>query len=570
MPDAAVAHQAVDVVAGALDEVAVVRDDHERPGPRVEQVLERREGVDVEVVGRLVQDEHVGLLHQEAHELQPAALAAGQVLDQRAGAGAAEAEALAELSGGQLEAVAGGRAAADLLEGLEHAQVAGDLDGVLRQLRQPDGRAALDLARRRHRRAAEDVDERRLAGAVDADERVAVARAEAPGGVVEQDLVAVGHRDVLDVDDLAAEAAGGEAQQLDAVARRGLVRDQLVGGVDPELRLRRPGGRTPPQPRELLAQELPAPCVLGGLLAVALRTRQHVGRVAALVLVDGAVDDLPRGGADGVEEPPVVGDDDHRAAPLREEPGEPGHALDVEVVRRLVEQQQVGGVQQQLRQGDAAALAARERPDDGVEALGEAPQLDAAEQALQDGAERLVARPLVVGAVPDQLLADRLLGVQGVALADERQVEVADAGNGAGVGLLEPGDEAHECRLAVAVAPDDADAVAGLDAEGDVGQDAAAGVALVDRLEVDEVLRGGSHRRGILPGRRVRPPPGRVRATAPPHADRRPTASGSPLGPLRATAVLGRRVGPVGHRGPRRRAQPGAAPVATGRAGSRL
>jgi len=42
-------------VADALDEVAVVRHDHERSGPRVEQVLERGERVDVQVVRRLVE-----------------------------------------------------------------------------------------------------------------------------------------------------------------------------------------------------------------------------------------------------------------------------------------------------------------------------------------------------------------------------------------------------------------------------------------------------------------------------------------------------------------------------------
>ena len=92
--DLAVAGERVDVVAHALDEVAVVADDDERAGPGVEQVLERGQGVDVEVVGRLVEQQDVGLAHQQAHQLQAPALAAGEVLDQRAGLLAAEAEAL--------------------------------------------------------------------------------------------------------------------------------------------------------------------------------------------------------------------------------------------------------------------------------------------------------------------------------------------------------------------------------------------------------------------------------------------------------------------------------------------
>jgi hypothetical protein len=49
-----------------------------------------------------------------------------------------------------------------------------------------------------------------------------------------------------------------------------------------------------------------------------------------------------------------------------QEPLEPGHRLGVEVVGGLVEQQQVGGRQQEPAQGHAAALAAREGADVGI------------------------------------------------------------------------------------------------------------------------------------------------------------------------------------------------------------
>ena len=67
-----------------------------------------------------------------------------------------------------------------------------------------------------------------------------------------------------------------------------------------------------------------------------------------------------------VEEVAVVGDRDDGAAIVGEEPLEPGHRLGVEVVRRLVEQQQVGRLQQQPAERDATALAARERADLGL------------------------------------------------------------------------------------------------------------------------------------------------------------------------------------------------------------
>jgi hypothetical protein len=57
-----------------------------------------------------------------------------------------------------------------------------------------------------------------------------------------------------------------------------------------------------------------------------------------------------------------VGDGDDRALVLGEVLLEPGDRLGVEVVGRLVEQQQVGLGEQQPAERDAAALAAGERP----------------------------------------------------------------------------------------------------------------------------------------------------------------------------------------------------------------
>ena len=75
----AVADQREHVVADPLDEVAVVADHDQRARPAVEQVLERGQRVDVEVVGRLVEQQDVGLGQQQPQQLQPPPLAAGQV-----------------------------------------------------------------------------------------------------------------------------------------------------------------------------------------------------------------------------------------------------------------------------------------------------------------------------------------------------------------------------------------------------------------------------------------------------------------------------------------------------------
>ena len=96
---------------------------------------------------------------------------------------------------------------------------------------------------------------------------------------------------------------------------------------------------------------------------------------------------------DVVEEVAVVGDRDDGAGVVLQEPLEPLDALGIEVVGRLVEQQQVGPRQQQAAQRDAAALAARERGDVGV--VGRAAQrvhrdLDVALEAPRVGRRDLV------------------------------------------------------------------------------------------------------------------------------------------------------------------------------------
>ena len=219
--------------------------------------------------------------------------------------------------------------------------------------------------------AGDRAQQRRLAGAVDPDDAGALARRQAPGDVVEQHPVADSDARVEQVDDVLAEPGRREPHELDVVARGRLVGDEGVRRVDAELGLARAGGRAAPQPGELLAQEVVAP--LGGDPGhpLALGLGEHEGRVATLVgeCTDARVD-LPRLGRDGVEEPPVVGDGDDGVVgpgvPLDEVVGEPGDALDVEVVGRLVEQEEVGRGDEQGGQRDPAALATRERADRGA------------------------------------------------------------------------------------------------------------------------------------------------------------------------------------------------------------
>ena len=77
--------------------------------------------------------------------------------------------------------------------------------------------------------------------------------------------------------------------------------------------------------------------------------------------------ELEHRGRHGLEEPAVVGDEDDRGVERRQLALEPLEALDVEVVRRLVEQQQVGIGREGARERGARQLAAGERVERPVE-----------------------------------------------------------------------------------------------------------------------------------------------------------------------------------------------------------
>ena len=90
------------------------------------------------------------------------------------------------------------------------------------------------------------------------------------------------------------------------------------------------------------------------------------GRVVAFPRNARAAIELEDPAGDVVEEVAIVRDRDDRARVVLEEALEPRHRFGVEMVGRLVEQQQVRRLQQQAAQRDAAPLAAGQRRDVGV------------------------------------------------------------------------------------------------------------------------------------------------------------------------------------------------------------
>ena len=165
-----------------------------------------------------------------------------------------------------------------------------------------------------------------------------------------------------------------------------------------------------------------------------------------------------------------MGDRDHgvvRAGVLPHDVvGQPGHPFDVEVVGRLVEQEQVGRGHEQRGEGHPSPLSAGQRPDEGVHAPDDR-GVEPAEQADEHVAHSRVGGPLVLGDLADHGLVDGRAGVEPVVLGQHPDREAADPRDPPGVDVPGAGEHPQERGLAATVAADDADAVAAADPERD-------------------------------------------------------------------------------------------------------
>ena len=294
-----------------------MRHQNQRAGPTVEQVLDNREHVGIEVVARLVQDKHVGLVQNRQQQRQAAALAARKVADAAPELLRRKAQALAKLLGRGLLAVD------DVvpLVVAEHlanrvAHVGFELLELLRQHAKAHRLANLHTAAQGRDLALNHVKQCGLAGAVLAQKTIAVARANKPGHVGEHLLGrAIGIRiagvHVDYIDNLLAQTAHRQALELQLVTHGRHVGDQLTSGINTKLGLGGTGLGATAQPRELLARHV-ATALLGNRgHAIALHALQDVCRIAALEGVDLAVVNLPHAGADLVQEPTVVCNHEH-------------------------------------------------------------------------------------------------------------------------------------------------------------------------------------------------------------------------------------------------------------------
>src|SRR5450756_2487126 len=194
-----------------------------------------------------------------------------------------------------------------------------------------------------------------------------------------------------------------------------------------------------------------------------------------------------------VQEPAVVRDDHGAARELEQRVLERTERLDVEVVRRLVEQQQVAAELEGERQVEPVPLAAGEDP--GRLLLVRA--LEAEGRDVRPRGHLDVADLDVVETVGDDL-PERLLRVDaGARLVDVRDLDRLADLELARVQRLEPDDRLEQGRLADAVRADDADDAVARQDEREVLDEGSLVEALLEVLRLEHDVAESRTRRDL-------------------------------------------------------------------------
>ena len=504
--DLRVALEGEDMRADAVEEPAVVTDDHGAAGEVLQTLLQGTHGVDVDVVGGLVEQQHIGFALEGEGQVQAVALAAAEDAYLLALVGAAEVEsryvrARINQTAADLQVlVAAGDHLVDRLLGVY-------LGVLLVDVAYLDCLADLEGACVGLLQSHDEAEERRLAAAVGAYDAHDAGRRQGEGEVFVEQLVAVGFADTIHLQHFITEPRAIRNKYLEVLLLLFdvFVEESVVGGQTGfALSMTGLGGHA--HPLQLALQ-----C----FAALALLLLLH-GQAGGLLLEPGAVVALPGNALAAVEfedparhvveEVAVVGDGDDGAFVLLEVLLQPVDALGVEVVGRLVEQQDVGLLQEQAAEGHAAAFAAAEvghqlvlvGTAEGVHGafqLGvEVPSVVGFQQlrelslagdelvevgiGLGEGVVHLVVLLQQVDDLLHGLLHHLLDGFGVVELGLLLEVAHAVAGGEdhlALVVLVDAGDDLHQARLAAAVEANDAYLGSVEEAQVDVFQNLAAG-----------------------------------------------------------------------------------------------
>ena len=323
--------------------------------------------------------------------------------------------------------------------------------------------------------------------------------------------------DVVELDDRAAEAAAREADFHRAAVEIRRLRLDLFVALDARFLLCRARLCAAPQPLELIPEEI-LPLCLARLLALDARglLLEKVG-VITRIRVGVPLVELENLRRRAVEEVAVMRDHEQCALAARKIRLEPCNRLAVEMIRRLIQEQQVAGLHERRRKRKALLLAARKRANwrgkvRDAELRQHRLRLALELPALRrvDGGRALrehllhvsVVRPLLRCPQGELIVAQRLherrraaedfhehgvLGRKDLVLREHLHAQAAPLDARAIIDGRQPCDSFEERALSRAIHADDADALAVIDAEIDAREQRLFAIAF------REVFQGQKH-----------------------------------------------------------------------------
>ena len=160
-------------------------------------------------------------------------------------------------------------------------------------------------------------------------------------------------------------------------------------------------------------------------------------------------------------------------------------AVNVEMVGGLVEHEHVEVADEHAGEIHATPLPAGKLADPAIPG-------DVRDQAAKDAADPRVRRPRVLGHVADDRVGDGRFRIEGIRLLERADGGAAAPHDAAVVRLDRTREQREERRLAVAVAADDADAVALVDPERDRVEDLLRRVLQMDVLASEQICHSAN------------------------------------------------------------------------------
>ena len=348
-----------------VEEPPVMADDHSASGECLQTLLEGAQGVDVEVVGGFVEQQHVAALAKHLGQVHPISLAARQDPHLLLLVGTFEVECGYVGTGVHFPVAEPHELVAtrDLLvhgarwiEGVPVLVNGSQLDGW------PDGDRSL-IGRLV---AGEKTEQRGLAGSIGADHPDDSSPGQREVEVVDEKPVVVPLGQMVHLDDHVAKSIARWDVDLKLVGAGGsavgLGQQTLVGSESGlTLGLASLGGHT--HPFQLSFERASTLGVRAGRLRQTMLFLLEPCRVVALKRDSLAVVEFENPAGHIVQEIPIMGDSHDGAGVVTQEPLQPGDAFGIEMVGWLVKQQQVWPAQQEPTQRNTTSLATAEVGD---------------------------------------------------------------------------------------------------------------------------------------------------------------------------------------------------------------